>query len=361
MPIIRLVFVSLFLTVFIHSHAFAEVVSSKGMAAVTYSGRKPTPSIIADAQSKAKVNAIERYIAIHSQSMMRNFEQIRTDVEGSVDSYLLGTLVVTEKTDKDAKRYSMVVRVDINVPKLHNALQDSSAVGNAAGHEKSYITFVFVSREQVEVTTYDDKLYRRKDSSVSEDGAEVQAASGAGVEFASESSRSETVTTGGSTKRKADKVEYDVHTTREINALMTGIFSTNGFKVVAADALEEGVLDVEAFKEDFRHGDDISSSTQRNAIDGVKSKKIPFLAMGTLDVGMRDTDPVSGLARVHVTVTGKIIDVSDLFPTTVASVSSVPYAGKGPNEAVARSNALKLAAESAAKELIEQLNAKGVQ
>jgi hypothetical protein len=348
-----------------HSHAFAEIVSSKGMAAITYSGRKPDSSKILEAQSKAKMNAIERYIAIKdSESMTRNFEQIRTEVEANVDAYLLGTVVVSEETNKDSKRYSVVVRIDINEAKLKNALQDSSAVGNAANHEKSEITFVFVAREQTRAKSYDDIIRKGLDSSASEDGAEFEAASGGGVEYASESNRSETVTTGGSTERISDKIDYDVSTSGEIDAAMTRIFSTSGFAVVAAEYIEEEtgmLLDVSAFKEDFGLGGDISSSTKRNALKGVKNAEIPFLGWGTLDLDMRETDPVSGLVRVNVKVTAKIVNVAGRRPRNVASVGPVMYSGIGRTETSARSNALKLAAEAAAKELVEQLNAKGVQ
>jgi hypothetical protein len=145
---------------------------------------------------------------------------------------------------------------------------------------------------------------------------------------------------------------------------MTRIFSTSGFAVVAAEYIEEEtgmLLDVSAFKEDFGLGGDISSSTKRNALKGVKNAEIPFLGWGTLDLDMRETDPVSGLVRVNVKVTAKIVNVAGRRPRDVASVGPVTYSGIGSTETSARSNALKLAVEAAAKELVEQLNAKGVQ
>jgi hypothetical protein len=87
---------------------------------------------------------------------------------------------------------------------------------------------------------------------------------------------------------------------------------------------------------------------------------IPYLAIGTLDVGMKDTDPATGLTRVYVTVTGKIVSLKKRFPKTVAAVGPIQYAGLGPSQTVARNNALKLAAESAGQTLTQQLNSKGV-
>jgi hypothetical protein len=121
-----------------------------------------------------------------------------------------------------------------------------------------------------------------------------------------------------------------------------------------------GLLSVDAIRQDYSHGDDLAPLTQRNMVNGVKAAGIPFIAIGTLDVGMRDTDPATGNKRVFVTVSGKVLDLSQKFPRTVSSVGPVQFSGLGPDESVARVNALKKAAESAAQQLMNELNAKGV-
>jgi hypothetical protein len=93
---------------------------------------------------------------------------------------------------------------------------------------------------------------------------------------------------------------------------------------------------------------------------GLRNAKIPYLTLGTLDIGFANPDPATGLLRVPVTVNAKVLDVSDMIPDTVATVGPVQYAGLGPTEAEAQTNALKLAAQNAAKELISQLNSAGV-
>ena len=62
-----------------------------------------------------------------------------------------------------------------------------------------------------------------------------------------------------------------------------------------------------------------------------------------------------------MTVTGKVLDVRGRFPRTVSSVGPMQYAGTGPSETVARTNALQLAAEKAAQQMINELNVKAVQ
>jgi hypothetical protein len=75
---------------------------------------------------------------------------------------------------------------------------------------------------------------------------------------------------------------------------------------------------------------------------------------------MHDTDPVSGLKRVYVSVNAKVWNIEKRLPKLVASVNSDTFAGLGPNPKVAKNNALKKAATSAAKNIVDQMNAKNL-
>jgi hypothetical protein len=351
------------LSLFLVTSAQAEV-SIKGMAEISYdSWSKPDKKEIKKAKNKAVESAISRWASKQGGSFLKNFETVRPQVIKNLNDYVFGIKVVDEETNKDSKTYSVVIKAELDDVRLKNLVSSASDVANASEDDLSYMTFVFVSRRQALVQSFDDKVYKRKDSSVSEQGTEAEEATESGVEYASESSRTEKTTTGGSTTKRADKIEYTVSNANEISIAMTEVFGSNGFEVVEAEYLEEetdGLISVDAFKKDFSYGDDISSSTRRNAAKGARMVDIPFIALGTLDIGMQDKDPSSGLTRVFVTVTGKLISVKKRFPKTVASVGPVQFAGVGPNQTVAERNALKLAAQNAANELVNQMNAKGV-
>ena len=117
---------------------------------------------------------------------------------------------------------------------------------------------------------------------------------------------------------------------------------------------------VEAVREDYQSGMDLKSQTLQDVEVGLRNAKIPYLALGTLDVGFANPDPATGLLRVAVNVNAKILDLSDPIPDTVATVGPVQYAGLGRTELEAQTNALKLAGQNAAKALISQLNNAGV-
>ena len=93
---------------------------------------------------------------------------------------------------------------------------------------------------------------------------------------------------------------------------------------------------------------------------GVRNARVPYLAYGTLDASLPDTDPQTGLMRVAITVNAKIVDVSDDMPEDVANVGPVVIYGVAPEEEEARTEALKLAASRAARDLVSQLTNNGV-
>ncbi|WP_233263125.1 hypothetical protein [Cognatiluteimonas profundi] len=360
------------------SPALAETPSVKGMASVPYQ-RKLDSGVRQQALASAKLNALERYVADSNAARMRVFDEKRTQIAGAVDSYILGATVLSESDDKDAHTYSVVIRADVNGTRLQNALGASASAPAASQGQGNLITFLFMARMQDSVKSFQDRVYQRADvhgsgshaSNKHEQTTESESIGassiGTGDRIRSHTSeRSDStmvVESGGSVTRKADKIDWTVTPSSEINTAMTGVFSDAGFQVVEAEYVESeshGLLSIAAVRKDFSKGDELAPATMRNTANGVRAAGIGYLAEGTLDVGIRDTDPVSGNVRVFVTVTGKVLDVGGRFPRTLSSVGPVQYAGLGPTETVARTNALKLAAESAARQMADELTAKGI-
>ncbi|WP_293410423.1 hypothetical protein [Piscinibacter sp.] len=88
---------------------------------------------------------------------------------------------------------------------------------------------------------------------------------------------------------------------------------------------------------------------------------MPYVALGTLDLGLADKDPTTGMARVAVTVNARVLDLTKPDPRhhhRVGGPSAVRR--RRPDQTEARTNALKLAANNAARELTSQLTNLGV-
>jgi hypothetical protein len=93
-------------------------------------------------------------------------------------------------------------------------------------------------------------------------------------------------------------------------------------------------------------------------VNQVRTLGIRILALGTMDVGVRSIDPTTGLVRVTVTISGKVLDLSGRFPKVLTALSAIQYAGLGADESTARTKALQIAADEASKEMVDALNAK---
>jgi hypothetical protein len=345
----------------------AETVSEKGMGSATYSWRLSADDRRA-AVDRAKMNAIERYVAEHDAARSRLFDQHRQQIAGHVDDYILGITVLTEQNDKSTKSFNVVVRADINGTRLLNDLGSGSAsASDVAAQDHRMLTFLFVARSQSSVQSFDAKVYKRADADREQtqqthEGESV-GAHGIGTSDSMREHVTVATTTGGSTTRKADKVEWQVAQSGEIDTVMTGTFADAGYDVIEADQVEgasNGLLNIESVRSAYSHGNDLPPKMQRDITQGVHAAEIGLLALGTLDVGMQDVDPVSGNTRVYVTVTGKVYDVTGRFARTLSSVGPVQYAGLGPDASVARTNALKIAAQNAAQQMVDQLNSKGI-
>jgi hypothetical protein len=355
------------LVVFASSAIHAQSVAEKGMGSMTYSGRL-VPEIRQEAARKAKINAIERYIADTNAARSRVFDQQRERIAAHIDDYVLDATVISEEEDKSAKTYNVVIRADINSTRLLNDLGNGSSAASAvATGSHQTMTFLFVARSQSSVQTFDAKVYKRADADTSSSRktheGESLRGNDVGTSDGIDEHASAASTTGGSTTRKADAIDWSVSQAGEVNAAMTGIFADAGYDVVEADQVEgasNGLLNIEKIRGAYSHGDDLPSQITRDATQGVQQAGIGLLALGTLDVGLQDIDPVSGNTRIFVTVTGKVYNVSGRFARTITSVGPVQFAGLGPDASVARTNALKNAAQKAAQQMVDELNNKGV-
>jgi len=361
---LRKIFVLSVVLLLLSSLAMAEIVKQQGVGQTTYKGwGSPSSDVKQEALEKAKKSAIGKYSASFSTAKMMNYEKIRNTVEADLDRYITDYRVIDDDTDKSAKRYSVVIDASINASLIEVELQKVSAVQNTSSDEQSLLSFVFIAREVTSRKSFDAKRSKRvvEESTVEE--SEEAHVDGEQIGYASESLKDTVRKTGGSTTQKSDQLEYDVSNAEDINSVMNGIFSSAGYEVIEAVYLQDesgGLVNVEDFMEDFRFGDDISGATRRNAAKGCRNVGIDYFAIGTLDVGVKDIDPVSGLTRVYVSVNGKIMDMRKRFPKTVASVGPIQYAGIGPDQSVAKRNALRQAGENAAKDLTSKLRAKDI-
>ncbi|MCW3481992.1 hypothetical protein OL229_20925 [Neisseriaceae bacterium JH1-16] len=353
MQMIRLIFISLLLLV--GTRAMAETATAKGQATVKYEkslfGSKVSPEVKAKAVQQAQLKAVEKYYAEAGDAQTENLDVIRDKIKADPDRYVLETAILSEEDRPDMGQYSVTVRATLNVSQLRNAVKSNSAVAQTSGGQKSKLTFIFVSRQVDSAQSFDDRNYQTVEAKV-----KATAGKNSGTYRAS-------VESGGSTTRKATKRTYAIFPSNYLKSVFNGVFAGAGFKVVDAAYLEpysKGMLKIKSVEKDFKSGDDLQPQTERDVAAGLQNAQVPYIAYGTLDVRLSDTDPATGMFRVSVAATGKILDASNSIPETKAEVGPVQVAGLGPTEEEAQTNALKSAADKVARELLSQMTNAGI-
>ena len=359
---------------------FAQVVSVKGVGTVPYTGNVFVDADKVAAVQRAKLKAVERYFAENGESESANFDAVAPYIEANLDKFILSDVITDEKDEKALKRYSVAIKVEINVSKLRNELKKASAAGNpAAGNAtaagKSQLAYLFIAREVSSSRSFDDRVVKRVEAEGTQSSLKTNVKRGSEGESigANKISTNASVTqngrnnfneslkieTGGSVTRKADEASYRLLPMDDKKSSITKAFTNGGFKA-ADSALILSDKETLAVNNDYSKGSDLSPSTIKMVAAKMKAAGVSYLVIATLDIGAYIQDPATGQQRANVSVSGRILDLNSAIPSEAASVTPQQYAGIGLDNATASASALKKAAESAARELVSSLNAAGI-
>ncbi len=290
-----------------------------------------------------------------NKSHFKNYEKVKSDINDAINDYVLGYQIV-DSSKKDGL-YSVVIRAELNEPKIMSALLSSSE--EATGGEQEYLTFVFVAREQVGKVSRSGK----QATQVKSQGKEISKVRE--DDSASQTKRQIKQISQNKTEINFnDKVLWEVSTTNEVNVAMGEVFTDADYLVVDAGLLEEetqNMMTVEKFKNDYSTGNDLTPQTKREALKGLKGLDDPvqYLAIGTLDVEEAHVSQKTGNVSVAVTITGQVLSVLKRG-AAVAKVGPETIKGEGSSPMIARNNALKYAAQQVAHKLVAKLSSKNI-
>ena len=337
---------------------FAETITGAQNKELRYKckdGRPRKTSEFNEVLSQAKSNALRSWAAGKSVAISTLFAENEQQILANIDDYFLNAQV-----DHRCQGKSFKLKVKGVVDANRISLLGKAAPVQFSG-PRSRMTAVFLARKADFVKSYDTKRTSIEANTTFSEGSETASMSGGSASTEGYSSTKNIKETGGSSESKADKINWNVYRPSGLDAAVNQTFSSFGFRTIDASQVASRFtgFDLEAFKDDFTLGDDLSAATKNNAFDAIAGK-IPILVIATVDVGQKDTDPGSGLKRVYATVTAQVYQDDGLFFETVASVKPTQFSGLGPNETVAETNALIKAAESASNEIVQQLNAAGI-
>jgi len=348
--------------------ARADSQEVEGMASVPYSpgtfSNHPDENTRQQALTMAEADALDRYASSFSVAKFKLYQRMESDIKAHIADYVSQPTIVDEGYKKDEHKYYVVIRTTINGNRLEVQLADTANDGAApaVAQRKITISFLFVARSTNSVRQFNDRQTSVAISNNDQTARQSEGLSGGHGSFSSSSSQTSVNTTGGSTVRQADQLTYVVSSPEDMNATMSQVFSDSGFDVYDYRDVSSqcGGAKPETVYKSFSTADMLPRELRKSAFDAAKKCSVNTFATGTLDIGLQDTDPVTGEKRVYVSVRTQVNDLSGPLPRVLASVGPVQYSGLGPDQQVAMRNALITAATDAAKEISAQLKSKGL-
>lgn len=332
---------------------------SKGVAKFTYTGWDGHKKQMPEAFKIAKEDALERFVnKTFSKSRFKDYMQAKSLILSSIDNIVSIDHILDESIDKKNKTITVVIRANINENQLNYLIDDLVGITNATDSEKSEMAIYIIARKASELKIFKPREFNKSVTSDSAEASETMAASGDSAVLATSNESSTSSTTGGSTTQKSDKITYGPvdGANDDIFANMSQVFSEYDF-----DVFEFIELDVDdRVSEAYMNGDGLSSKNKKYMWNAVKDDDVPYLVFATATIDAKAIDTVSGSVTVGVTVSG-IAYFCEKRCKVQASVGPVQYHANGQSELEAQRNSILLAGTKASQELIDQLNAKGVQ
>jgi hypothetical protein len=357
--------------------ASAQYINLKGSASVKLKGAAVSPDEKDKAITAASMNAIERYFSEKGEAQNQVFDANQEKIETNLEKLVQNTSVLAEQAQPDTRRYQITVKIEVNEARLKNIVSSGSVAKMAVNGEKSNIVYFFTARQANSVRSYDARVVKVGQATIQQDATASSKVSGtegekiSGNQISTNASKSVTnkvdattmvkTESGGSVTNKRDEIGYQILPMASYKPAVTSIFTQSGFSVIDSDyVLSE--TDIKGIYKDYSSGDDISPNSLKNIVKTMKNskEKIKYFVIATIDVGLGTVDPSSGMKRVAVEISGRVVSVESGFPREVASVPPVQQASLGADETAARTAALKKGSEIASREIISQLNNLGI-
>ena len=311
---------------------------------------------------KAKVVALEKYVATLPAAKQRMLRAEKDSLVASIDSYLAETIVQQEKRDKSSNMYKVAIVTKVNPIAFDVFLTENSPAGASGSGFGSDFGAMFVARVESSRKSYDDKRVSisETDSMASIDDTSASSESGS---FDSSRERSFSVTTtGGSTERKRDKTAYEpsIEISEEVAFAVEEYLVNAGFEPMNVDQLD-GVPYMDEVVDDMRASARMPSRMQKMFQVAAMDAGWTFLGLGTIDIGVPENDRARGTVRVPATVSFRVWSLDTGRARTVASVRpQVVYGQDRGSSSVAETNAYNAAVRHAMDTVIAQLQQKGL-
>ena len=359
-------FVVLLSLMFLNLNAYAFEENGKGTVDLAnyISFEEEKNQIIKDAKVLACKNALQKYVSTFTIDKKKNFEKIKSKVNDNYSQYMVCDSVIDENLDVGENKFTILMKANIDENKIDQALVEVSAIANAGADEVSDIVILMFSAKTKSVKQKDDKVTKVDQTKKSVDVEQTEASTEGETQISSETTETNVTTTGGNTVSSSEVITYEVTDiyNESIEAGLIEILNTAGFELI-----DGGDLDleeqIETMKIDYGEQGKLSKAVQKSIKQNIASEEISFYVQGIFKIGSQEVDSATGMKMVNVSVvSAKMMHKREgkKFWKTVATVAGNQRKGKGTTYDEAINNAIRLCAQSVAKQMVQKLNAKGI-
>ncbi len=322
----------------------------------------PPEEVVEQARQQAVLSAWKNYTATFATARMKVYLQHKSEIDANLNGYINSVIMVNKDVDKKTDKVTVTVKVDFNEELLNLKFNSFSAIANAGMDENSYIVFLFAVRQLQSEQLYEGK---KTDIQQSQTMNESTATDSENTDSSNQQNFSKT-TSNTSTTRQASKLEYkllnDSVSADDLDSAMNEVLADYGYEVTSYDDVVSACGGVERADIEYEiiTTNTVSRANRKSAITGARECEVKFFSMGTLDVGIGDTDPVTGSNRITVALRASIDDISRRLPKKIATIGPIQATGLGNSEQSATRDALRKVAQQASQALVDKLNAKSV-
>ena len=323
-----------------------------------------TDEQVEEGQKKAISAAWDRYIKSLDGDHLKAYMDKKGQILGNLGFYVsnLKKEASREFSESDQVLKSTVC-LNIDKGRISSVLKVKKKPQEIKSGEGSLFTALFVARQAASAETFDAIVNKNKRSSSKSKSKEMARASGGkAISYTAQKSKSSS-RSGGSTIRKSDEIKYKIISEEAAMTAVGKELVSAGYEFTRYGELEGAadecgrVPSPQTVSEIFKTKDNILSRHWNKMRKAARKCEFKFFARGTMtaDVARNYMSRKMVFVRINVGV----YNVSKRFSKLVATVQ-FQERGQGPNEDVARTNALQRAGRKTGEIITRELQKKGL-
>ena len=350
--------------------ATVQIPKPKGFFGTT---PKPSPELIEEAKSLAKLNALNNYVTKclrDDRTKMDRYLSVADKIKSKVD-LIVSIEREKQKQNDEEKTLTIRVRASVNAAAFDSIVIGQNKSAKSSGKKLRMVSF-FIARkaDATDTKNFDDKrsLITKKSAGVTAEKS--VATDGTTTSMNKEASSYSKFKTGGSTEKKqrSSKRNWTVVSPKDLDATVQKVLTDNGLKggKYSYFAKKCGAPPMDLINEEFSVNDTMSDDTEASIFDAILDSdsryciKRTHVVIGTVSYNTALISKVTGKPTVSGSVRLTVTQISeDDGPEVIASVGPINIRATGLEDNDAEKNALIMAGKEAGQAIVDTLRSNG--